>query len=118
MVWYIVAKKPHFRHPVAVITWLDAHARSQAVEYDESEVAQYHRPEECTILGLVIRDDTEGISLYNEETDSTSIRGLSHIPRGMIKSVEYVTLSPMRTKKVKPCESPPPLPSSPFPSSP
>ena len=90
--------KPFFRHRAAVITWLDAHARSQAVEYDEAEVSQYHRPEECTILGLIIRDDAEGISLYNEETDAQSIRGLSYIPRAMIKHVTYVNLTPARAK--------------------
>lgn len=94
-----MAKKSLFRHKAAVITWLDAHARSQAVEYDEAEVSQYHRPEECTILGLVIRDDDEGISLYNEETDTRSIRGLSYIPRAMIKLVTYVNLSPIPAKR-------------------
>ena len=94
-----MAKKPYFRHPAAIITRQDAHARNQAVEYDEGEVAQLHRPEECTILGLVIRDDDAGISLYNEETDSSSVRGLSFIPRAMLKRVLYVNLTPISVKK-------------------
>ena len=91
--------KQKFRFPAAVISWLDAHSRSQAVEYEEAEVAQQHRPEECTILGLVIRDDAQGLSLYTEETGPSSIRGLSFIPRAMVKSVTYVTLTTIRPKK-------------------
>ena len=88
-----------FRYPAAVIVWLDAHARNQAVEYEESEVAPLHRPEECTIIGLVIRDDAAGLSIYNEETGPSSIRGLSFIPRNMLKSVTYVNLTPVRPRK-------------------
>lgn len=96
-----MAKKPLFRYAAAVITWLDAHARNQAVEYEESEVVQQHKPEECKILGLVIKDDAEGVSLYNEETGPSSIRGLSFIPRAMIKSVIYVDLSVPRKARAK-----------------
>lgn len=106
--------KRFFRYPVAVIVWLDAHARSQAVEYDESEVLQLHRPEECTILGIVIRDDAMGLSLYNEQTGDSSIRGLSFLPRDMIKSVTYVNLTPIRAKAhaTPPQGEAPPLSSS------
>lgn len=93
--------KASFRYPAAVIVWLDAHARNQAVEYEESEVAQQHRPETCTILGLVIRDDSTGISLYNEETGPSSVRGLSFIPRNMIQSVTYVKLTKEKNAKTK-----------------
>lgn len=88
-----------FRYPAAVIVWDDAHARNQAVEYEESEVAPLHRPEECAILALVIRDDSTGLSLYSEETGPSSIRGLNFIPRAMIKSVTYVNLSTPRKKR-------------------
>lgn len=93
-----MANKPQFRYPAAIIVWNDAHARSQAVEYDESEVAALHRPEECMILALVIRDDNRGLSVYNEQTGPSSIRGLGFIPREMIKSVVYVNLTPIRKK--------------------
>ena len=90
-----------FRYPAAVVVWLDAHARNQAVEYEESEVAPLHRPEECTIIGLVIKDDDTGISLYNEETGPSSIRGLSFIPRKMVKEVVYVNFSSVRKPRIK-----------------
>ena len=64
----------------------------------EGEVSALHRPEECTILGAVIRDDDAGLSLYTEQTGEKSIRGLSFIPRAMVKSVQYVTLSPAKPK--------------------
>ena len=93
-----MAKAP-FRYPAAIVTWLDAHTRNQAVEYDESEVSSLHRPEECTILALVIRDDDEGLSVFNEQTGPSSIRGLGFIPRKMVKSVTYVNLTPVRPRK-------------------
>lgn len=89
-------KAPRFRYPAAVVVWNDAHARNQAVEYEESEIIQVHRPEECQILALVIRDDEKGLTLYNEETGPTSIRGVSFVPRAMIKAVYYVNLTPRR----------------------
>lgn len=87
-----------FRYPAAVVVWDDAHARNQAVEYEESEIVQVHRPEECKILALVIKDDEKGLTLYNEETGPTSVRGVSFIPRPMIKAVYYVKLSQPRKK--------------------
>ena len=98
--------KPKFRYPAAVICWLDAHARSQAVEYEESEVQSLHRPEECTMLALVIRDDDEGLSVFNEQTGPTSIRGLGFIPRKMVKSVTYVNLTPVRPRQRRPSDTP------------
>ena len=91
--------KPKFRYPAAIICWLDAHARNQAVEFEESEVIQQHRPEACQILGLVIKDDPAGVSLYCEETGPSSVRGLNFIPRAMIHSVTYVTLTPVRPRQ-------------------
>jgi hypothetical protein len=94
--------KPKFRYPTAVIWWMDAHARNQAVEYEEAEVGSLHRPEECKILAIVIKDDATGISIYNEETGPTSLRGLNFIPRAMIKDVMYVNLTPIRKKAPPP----------------
>ena len=88
-----------FRYPAAVIVWDDAHARNQAVEYEESELIQQHRPEECISLGLVVRDDATGVTVYNEETGPTSVRGVAFIPRAMIRSVIYVNLTPPRKRK-------------------
>jgi len=86
-----------------VIHWLDAHARNQAVEYTDDEAkTQCHKPEECSILALVIRDDETGVSLYNEETGHDSVRGVSFIPRAMIKEVVYVNLTKAKSKKVPP----------------
>jgi hypothetical protein len=93
--------KPSFRYRAAIIRWLDAHARNQAVEYEEAEVSALHRPEECKILALVIEDNETGLSLYNEETGPSSIRGLNFIPRAMIQEVLYVSLTPTRDKRAK-----------------
>lgn len=94
-----------FRHPIAVVRWLDAHARPQAVEYLESEVQQQHRAEPIITLGLLIQDDSEGVSLYTESTGPDSIRGLQFIPRPMIVSVEVYKLVKPRLIKPKPPDS-------------
>ena len=91
-------KLPKFRFPTAIVVWDDAHARNQAVEYEESEIAQIHRPEQCMTLALVIRDDNTGLTLYNEETGPTSVRGVSFIPRSLITAVHYVSFSQPRRK--------------------
>lgn len=91
--------KPVFRYPVVIVQWLDAHARPQAVEYLESEVAQQHRAEPCMTLGLLIHEDEQGVSLYTEETGPDSIRGLQFIPKSMILSVERFSLTKPRQPK-------------------
>lgn len=91
--------KPKFRYPAAIIIWNDAHARNQAVEYEESELIQQHRPEECMTLGLVVTDDEAGVTIYNEQTGATSVRGVSFIPKAMLKSVTYVNLTIPKPKK-------------------
>ena len=73
-----------FRHPAVVVVWDDAHERNQAVEYQDAEVLQQHRPERCTILGLLVYEDERGVSIYNENTGPDSVRGLSFIPAAMI----------------------------------
>jgi hypothetical protein len=102
-----MAKRPYFRYPAAIIIWNDAHARNQAVEYEESELIQQHRPEECKTLGLVVTDDEAGITIYNEQTGPSSVRGVSFIPKAMLKSVTYVNLTPRKKAKD---ERPIPLP--------
>lgn len=98
--------KSQFRYPAAIIRWLDAHSRNQAVEYEEAEIGALHRPEPCQILALVIKDDAAGVSIYNEETGPTSIRGVSFIPRAMIQDITYVNLE--RPRKPRHGKIPPP----------
>lgn len=90
-----------FRYPVVVVHWLDAHARPQAVEYLESEVAQQHKAEPVKTLGILVKEDIEGVSLYTEETGPDGIRGLSFIPKPMIVSIDRYTLSKVRVPRVK-----------------
>ena len=78
---------PLFRHEAVVVVWLDAHARSQAVEYTEDEVINLHRPEEVITLGLLLKEDQNGVSLYCENTGPDAIRGANFIPAAMIKEI-------------------------------
>lgn len=76
-----------FRHEAVVVVWKDAHARNQAVEYTEDEVLNLHRPEEIVTLGLLLKEDSEGISLYTENTGHDAVRGANFIPAAMLKEV-------------------------------
>ena len=76
-----------FRHEAVICRWMDAHARNQAVEYTEDEVRNLHRPEEVITLGLLLKEDSEGISLYTESTGPSEVRGANFIPAGMIKEI-------------------------------
>lgn len=92
--------KTLFRHPAVIVIWDDAHARNQAIEYIEEEVVQQHRPEEVITLGLAIKEDGAGISLYTESTGPDSVRGVNFIPAAMIK--EVIRLGPLgRPRHVK-----------------
>lgn len=88
-----------FRHPLVAVRWLDAHCRNQGVEYTEKEIDDYHRGEEVLTLGLLIKDNDLGVSLYTEETGPEEIRGLSFIPRAMIVEVIPLKVSKSRVKK-------------------
>lgn len=85
---------PLFRYPAVVIIWEDAHARNQAVEYTEDEVKNLHRPEQVSTLGLLIKRDDGGVSLYTEETGPDAVRGANFIPSALIK--EIIELGPVR----------------------
>lgn len=89
-----------FRHPLVAVRWLDAHCRNQGVEYTEKEIDDYHRGEEVLTLGLMVRDNPIGVSLYTEETGPEEIRGLSFIPRAMIIEVIPLKVSKARAKKL------------------
>lgn len=110
-----MAKGPRsnlFRYETVAVVWKDAHARNQAVEYTEDEAKiQLHRGESVITLGLLLKEDEEGVSLYNEETGPDSIRGHSFIPRAMI--VEIIRLGflkrpPKSRKGPRDVSSPPP----------
>ena len=79
--------KPLFRYPAVAVIWNDAHARNQAIEYTEDEVRNLHRAEPVITLGLAIKQDEAGVSLYSEETGPDAIRGANFIPAAMIMEV-------------------------------
>ena len=78
---------PLFRYQAVVVIWDDAHARHQAVEYTEDEVRNLHRPEAVVTLGLLLKEDEHGVSLYSEETGPDAVRGANFIPAALIKDI-------------------------------
>ena len=95
-----------FRYPAVVAIWGDAHARNQAVEYTEDEIRNLHKEEIVTTLGLLLKEDEHGVSLYTEETGPDVVRGANFIPAALIK--EIIRLGPVkRPSKRKPKPSAP-----------
>ena len=88
-----------FRYPAVVVIWDDAHARNQAVEYTEDEVRNLHRPETVTTLGLLLKQDATGVSLYCEETGPDAVRGANFIPAAMVR--EVVVLGQLKRPRVR-----------------
>jgi hypothetical protein len=102
-----------FRYPAVAVIWWDAHARPQAVEYTEDEVKTLHQPAEVITLGLLIKEDDTGISLYSEEPGPDSVRGANFIPAGMIKEVIRLgdlkrPAMPRAKRGTSPAPAPPP----------
>lgn len=67
-----------------------------------------HKPMEVKTRGWLLVDDTEGVSVANEESTtadgSTVFRGRTFIPRAMIQSVvpyRLAVVSPRKPRQVK-----------------
>jgi hypothetical protein len=87
------------KHLVA-ITWEDAHGKATG-DFSEEQIAQeFHQAALYTSYGLLIIDNEKGVTIAMEEADDGSFRGLTFIPRGMVK--ELVNLGrPKRKMKRK-----------------
>lgn len=90
------------KHPLVAVTWLDPHGTATA-EYAINEIP--HAPATITTYGLLLRWDTEGISVVTEETGGGNYRGHTFILADLV--TEVMDLGVPGKKRPKPL----PLPS-------
>lgn len=72
---------------VICVTWNDAHGNVYAV-YEAHEIP--HAPAVVRTFGVLIREDATGVTIANEIFEGGSCRGVTFIPRGMVKAIEDV----------------------------
>jgi hypothetical protein len=77
---------------VVCVTWTDAHGNAFAI-YEQHELP--HAPAIVKTYGVLLREDEAGVSLANEVFEGGNFRGVTFIPRGMIK--EMVDVGRKRT---------------------
>jgi hypothetical protein len=77
---------------VVCVTWTDAHGNAFAI-YEQHELP--HAPAIVKTYGVLLREDDAGVSLANEVFEGGNFRGVTFIPRGMIK--EMVDVGRKRT---------------------
>lgn len=83
------------------ILWKDAHWDSG--EYESHEIV--HRPVNYVSIGIILRDDAEGITIATDICETGSFRGLNFIPVEMILKkwkVGVVAANPRSRPKPKP----------------
>ena len=92
---------------LVAVTWEDAHV-SGAEMYDEAGVAA-ENPWVCTTFGLLVRDDESRVGVAAEALSSGNYRGLTFIPRAMIRSIADLGVWPRPPRRKRPT-SPAPSP--------
>lgn len=92
--------------PLAAVTWDDAKATA-VEEYDLNEIkTQFHRPARYTTYGLLVVSDDCGVTLATERRDDGSLRGLTFIPRAMVRDTAILSAKPRRARTLKTQETP------------
>lgn len=92
--------------PLACVVWDDAHGAAVG-EYTMDEAKRdFHKPAPVKTFGLLMQDDETGVTLGSEDTSQPSepaptYRGLSFIPRPMIKEVIIIGVPKRPTPRVK-----------------
>jgi hypothetical protein len=82
--------KPH----VVALRWCDAHATATNT-YEIHELP--HKALEITTFGLLLRDDSEGVSIASEDCGSGCYRGVTFVPRVLV--IECKPVKPARRKR-------------------
>ena len=86
---------------VVCVTWTDAHGNAFAI-YEAHELP--HAPAIVRTYGVLLREDDAGVSIANEVFEGGNFRGVTFIPKGMIRELTDIGHKP-RKRKVS--ETPP-----------
>jgi hypothetical protein len=79
---------------LVAVAWDDAHSTIQSA-YAEHELP--HAPVAILTLGWLLKEDEAGVSLANEFCSDGTWRGVTFIPRGMLRKMTHVA-TPRRTR--------------------
>lgn len=82
---------------VVCVTWTDAHGNAFAI-YEAHELP--HAPAIVKTYGVLLREDDAGVSLASEVFEGGNYRGVTFIPKGMIRELMDVGRKP-RAKRVR-----------------
>lgn len=84
-----------------MVTWNDAHGDPMQQVWTSEEL-QSHKPIVVETIGWLYQEDDIGVTLFQEviHDDTLSFRGKTFIPRGMIVSIETLTISRKKKKGV------------------
>ena len=81
---------------VVCVTWTDAHGNAFAI-YEAHELP--HAPAIVKTYGVLLREDDAGVSLASEVFEGGNYRGVTFIPKGMIRELLDVGRKPRQRKK-------------------
>jgi len=73
--------------PIVAVTWLDAHG-SATDTYGIGDIP--HKAVEIMTVGWALRDDETGLSVSNEYCGDQDYRGITFVPRAMVKEVRVI----------------------------
>lgn len=94
--------------PLVLVTWNDAWQDTDNFTTAHGIVST-HAPLKVETLGWLVRDDTVGISVANEQSMEDGVptfRGRTFIPRAMVVTVTHYTLTKKRKLKCAEPSSP------------
>jgi len=78
--------------PLVALIWMDAHSPAYETEVTSEEVE--HKPMPIVTFGILLKDDTSGVSVASEQTGPDTYRGHTFVPRGMVTSVTVIRKNP------------------------
>lgn len=85
---------------LALLEWDDAHSPDATASINTSGSLEHiHKPLAITTAGWILRDDADGVTIANESCGDGDYRGLTFIPRSLVRSL--TPLAKRRSPRVK-----------------
>ena len=84
---------------LVAVVWDDAHV-SQVDSFTRDEIAD-RAAVTYTTFGLLVRDDEKVVAIAAEICADATYRGVTYVPRGMVREVIQLSCWPKRKRTVK-----------------
>lgn len=95
------------------VLWDDAHSPKSTDMVDANELGAVHRIAPILTAGWLLRDDATGITVACEYLDDNDFRGLTFVPRSLVREVTPYPVGQKPKKRVRPAAAPSPTPEEP-----